>query len=90
MSTFALDLLLSLAHLRSAAVVLSGGVGWTDLDVPGGAGRRRHLTTNAGLEIELSRAPLGIGIGPKVYVIDLGGATRKNLGVLAGVTYYLP
>jgi hypothetical protein len=68
---------------------LSGGVGLSSLDVPGSLGSQNEFSTSFGVGAELEWGSLAFDLSPRLFVVRTeDGASRKNLGVLVGTTWY--
>ena len=81
------------ALLKSSGIgfsmYLTGGLGWTSFDVPGGLGSQNETTFSAGIGAEMGLGPISVDFSPRLFVIQTeDGASRKNLGVLVGAHYY--
>lgn len=87
-STFAVN-----ALLRSSGVgfsmYLTGGIGTTKLEVPGGLAEDNELTYNVGIGAEVGMGPLALDLSPRLFVIQTeDGASRKHIAGMLGLTYY--
>ena len=72
------------------AMYLTGGIGTTKLDVPGGVGEDNKVTYNFGIGAEIGLGPLSLDLSPRLFVIKTeDGVSRKDLAGMAGLTYYL-
>ena len=79
--------------VKSAAIGFSltftGGLGWTKVDYPAELGSDTNFTWNLGMGLEVGLGPLTADVGPRLWVINTdGGASRKHLGLVAGVSYF--
>ena len=66
-----------------------GGIGWSTVDVPDGAGESSEPTYYVGAGVEIPAGPIAVDVSPRAFIINTAaGASRKNVGGLVGVHYY--
>jgi hypothetical protein len=68
----------------------TGGLGWSWVDLEGGADASGAITYNAGAGIELPIGPLAIDLSPRFFLINTpGDGHREHLLIMLGASYRL-
>jgi hypothetical protein len=89
MTSFALNGLFKMGGGVPVSTYFTAGVGWTTLRIAG-ADDTTEPTFNIGAGAELGLGPVSADVGPRLFIINTaGGASRKNIGLLVGVNYYI-
>jgi hypothetical protein len=74
--------------VRTGPVYYTAGMGWSPLNIPGGAGESDEATFNFGVGVEFPIGPISIDVCPRAFIINTAGqGSRKDAVIMAGVNY---
>lgn len=76
--------------LKGGPTYATGGIGWSSVDIPDGAGKSDETTYNFGGGVEIGVGPVAVDVSPRLFIIETADkASRKNLALMAGINYYM-
>ncbi len=84
LTSYALNVL-----LKGGFMYTTAGIGVTSVEIKGGVGKSKEPTYNFGGGLEIGVGVLSIDVSPRLFIINTADkASRKNLLIMAGATYY--